>query len=135
VPITTGASPLRHELRGQGNLGDEDERLQTLFDHALDRTQVDLGLAAASDPMQQELLKPAGRRADGGDRVLLRGAQVRSARGLDERSRADRVLDAQFRHPAAPFELAQVFAPARRERHKLGFTGVAAYFERAHHLA
>ena len=76
--------------------------------------------------MQKELLEAVRGSADGGDRVLLRGAQFRSARGLDQRGRADWVLDAQLRHPAAPVELTQVLTPTRRERRKLGFTDVAA---------
>ena len=103
VPITTGARPeaagppglepravcergvqrddrrrepcaeARDELRRQRDLGHEHERAAARLEHALDEPQVDLGLAAAGDAVQEPGAEFPERCAD----LLDRGALVR----------------------------------------------------------
>jgi hypothetical protein len=68
-----------HRLRRQRDLGDEEDRLPAKATSFRHRAKVDLGLAAAGDPVQQEdavTLRPHGFR-DRVDRGALRRVQVR----------------------------------------------------------
>ncbi len=68
-----------HELRRQADLRDDHETLPAGSEFALDAPQVDLGLATARDPVQQE--GPiATRGSDRVDRMSLRRARLRPGR-------------------------------------------------------
>ena len=73
-----------HGLRREADLGDEDDRRPAPGQHRLDRGQVDLGLARAGDPVQEQLALGAGdpvdRRDDLRGGALLLGKQPRPAR-------------------------------------------------------
>jgi hypothetical protein len=98
------------ELRRQGDLGNEHERLLPACDDALDRAQIDLGLAAAGDPAQQELRIRSRGAIDRLDGLALGVEQGGSGRG-DDRTRdgGGSLLDS--RDPPATLELAHVVAP------------------------
>ena len=71
-PVEPPAEPA-DRLGRQADLGDQHDRLASPGDHLLDRREVDLGLAAAGDPVDQE----------GGERVSLQGrSQCRHGRLL-----------------------------------------------------
>ena len=57
----------RHRLRGEADLGDEDDRAAAALERRLDRGQVDLGLARAGDAVQELLARGAGLAVEGGD--------------------------------------------------------------------
>jgi hypothetical protein len=82
----------RHRLRGEPDLGDEDDRAASPLQRRLDRGQVDLGLARAGDAVQQQPALGAGGAVERGhhrrDRRLLLGQQLGAAgRGREARRR------------------------------------------------
>ena len=80
------------ELRREVDLGHQDQRLAACGQHLLGGVQVDLGLAAASDPMQQHRLGRglAQRGLERCQRSQLLGRQIRSPRRSDGLSRDTR---------------------------------------------
>ena len=62
-----------HHLGSETDLGDEDDRPPPLRQRRLDRRQVDLGLARAGDPVQEQL-------ARGASLTVQRGADLRDRR-------------------------------------------------------
>ena len=76
------------ELRGKPDLGDQQQRLAPRGERAGDGVQVDLGLAAAGDPVQQDGVEACSRRPRSrldrggllGCQRMGRGAQARVAR-------------------------------------------------------
>ena len=84
-----------HRLRREADLGDEHDRPPAALQRRLDRGQVDLGLARAGDPVQQQLARRSGLAVEGGDdgvdgvpaaRAAGRGAR-RGRRGRSRRGR------------------------------------------------
>ncbi len=71
-------------LRGEADLGDEDDRPLAALQRRLDRGQVDLGLARAGDAVQQQAALGPGLAVERGDdrvdRLLLLGQQLGAAR-------------------------------------------------------
>ena len=61
------------ELRGEADLGDQNQRASALLEHSLDEAQVDLRLAAAGDSVEHECAKSLKRLAHSLDcqRLLL----------------------------------------------------------------
>ena len=66
-------------LRGQADLGDEDDRAPAALQRRLDRRQVDLGLARAGDAVQEQLARGAGLAVERGDDRVDRRAAARAA--------------------------------------------------------
>ena len=81
-------------LRGEADLGDEDDRAAAALQRRLDRGQVDLGLARAGDAVEQLLARRAGLAVERGDDRVDRAPAARaaasggSAGGARGRSRA-----------------------------------------------
>jgi hypothetical protein len=74
------------ELRRQADLGYQHQRLTARFEHAGDDVQVDLGLAAARDAMQQpgaEAAKAGGDGLRGAGLIRCRGVARRKTRGAE----------------------------------------------------
>ncbi|CAM5620981.1 hypothetical protein RLIN73S_07444 [Rhodanobacter lindaniclasticus] len=94
-----------HGLQRQANLRHQQQRLPALRQHLLDQRQVDLGLAAAGDAVEQERLVAAKSGGDGGDRPALL---------VTERGRHRYGLAAPWRRLLAAFEQAGGRQPARR---------------------
>jgi hypothetical protein len=63
------------ELRRQGDLRHQHQRLAAAREHGIDGAQIDFGLAAAGDAVQQHDVE-AGGVENGGDRRLLRRHQL-----------------------------------------------------------
>ena len=70
------------ELRRQADFRSQHQRLRAAFQHPGDQVQVDLGLAAAGDAVQQERIEPSERR---GDALEHGGLVLRQAMRRDER--------------------------------------------------
>ena len=58
----------RHQLRRETDLRHQHQRALSAPQRVLDRVQIDLGLAAAGDAVEQERREPSLRRVDRGDR-------------------------------------------------------------------
>ena len=69
------------QLRGQVDLGEQDHRLLSPRQNGLDQAQINLGLAAAGDPLQEKDAEPAQGREDGGDGGFLMRVQHRPGGG------------------------------------------------------
>ena len=101
VPAT--AAKCLDRLRREADFRHEDERLLALADDLLDRFEVELGLAAAGDAVQEKWLKAAdfrcrlqffpGRQLIGGERGRGRGGNSRCRPGRSLRN-GGRLIDA-----------------------------------------
>ena len=65
--IAEPGAEARHRLRGEADLGDEDDRAPAPGERGLDRGQVDLGLARAGDAVEEQLARRARLAVEGGD--------------------------------------------------------------------
>ncbi len=88
--LLAGEAPLdaRHGLAGQADLGHEEQDRAAGVQRRLRRLEVDLGLAAAGDAVQQDLVAGARLAQDAVQRTALLGQQVWGCRRA-RRSRAD----------------------------------------------
>ena len=103
--VAEAGAEARDGLRGEADLGDEDDRAPAAGERRLDRGQVDLGLARAGDPVQELLARAAGRpverRDDGLDRARLLGQELRRLARAPREAPAARPAcrAAPFAHP------------------------------------
>jgi hypothetical protein len=106
-----------HRLRGEPDLGNEDDRPPALGQSRLNRREVDLGLARAGDAVQEQLAVGSRGSVERGDdlfdRALLLGEQLRgddcptspsSTRGLLRRLRTPAPGGSTSRSPRAGVE-------------------------------
>ncbi len=112
-----GGEALRHallELRRERDLRHQHQHLATLRQHVRGQAQVDLGLAAAGDAVQQPGAKarPAGE--DRLDRGGLLGGERRQRAGA---VRASAVLVCRRHQPAAPHQVTHSLAAIHRAHH------------------
>ena len=108
------------QLRRQRDLRHQHERLLAALHDGVDRAQVDLGLAAARDAVQQERRVAARGGGNRLDRVtLLRRGLRPGTRGDCDARRCGR-RDLEPAHPAALLEFADVVAPPGRQRAQRG---------------
>ena len=91
------------ELRREGDLGDEQQHVAPRAEHLGDQMDVDFGLARAGDSLQQGGRAPCGVGcAQGGERLLLVGRQLRQAEG--RAAALDRALPLGHGDPPLAFE-------------------------------
>ena len=89
-----------HRLRGEADLGDEDDRTLAALQRRLDRGQVDLGLARAGDAVEEQLARGAGLAVERGDDPRHRLAPARAV-AAGESAAAERPDSAGARRRAA----------------------------------
>ena len=84
--VRKGMAEARFQLRREADLRYQGQRLPAARHHLGDEPQVDLGLAAAGDAMQQEGPERAERRADPRDGLRLRRVRRRARHELRRRA-------------------------------------------------
>ena len=95
--VTEAGPEPRHRLRGEADLGDEDDRPPPPRQRRLDRGEVDLGLARPGDPVQEQLTRRLHLSVEGGDDRVDRPALL----GEERRRRCGRGADPQVSGTAA----------------------------------
>ena len=109
-----------NQLRRQRDLGHQHQRLLAALHDGVDRAQVDLGLAAARDPVQQERRVAARGGGNRLDRVTLLRRGLRPGACGDRDARRGGRRDLEPAHPATLLEFPHVVAPPRGQRAQRG---------------
>ena len=109
-----------NQLRRQRDLRHQHQRLLAALHDGVDRAQVDLGLAAARDAVQQERRVAARGGGNRIDRVTLLGSGLRPGTGGDRDARRGGRCDLEPAYPATLLEFPHVVAPPRRQRAQRG---------------
>ena len=102
---TAAEDPLHalDELRREGDLGDEQQHVAPRAEHLGDQMDVDFGLARPGDTLQQGGRTPCGVGcAQGGERLLLMGRQLRQTEG--RAAALDRAFPLGHGDPTLAFE-------------------------------
>ena len=107
------------QLRGQRDLGQEDQRLAAGREHRCDRLEVDLGLAGARQPLEQgDAVAPADRRAEHARRVGLGRGQLSRPEVGNERRLLRLGQRRRRQEPGLGHRLDDARADARRARER-----------------